>query len=94
MASDVVLAVVLDFTKNSLEDVLGQDVLQQHLPHVGLGDRWADAAVTQLEELGDASPVSLVAYLGIRHCLSQVFQHRRQVRGKLLAGLSELPDLR
>ena len=52
MASDVVLAVVLDLSEDSLEDVLGQNVLLLHLSHVSLGDGWADAAVTQFEEFG------------------------------------------
>ena len=41
MASDVVLAVVLDLSEDSLEDVLGQNVLLLHLSHVSLGDGWA-----------------------------------------------------
>ncbi len=47
LPGDVVLAMVLDLSEDPLKDVLGQEMLQQHLPHVGLGDRGADAAVTQ-----------------------------------------------
>ena len=84
---------VLDLSEDPLKDVLGQDMLQQHLPHVGLGDRWTDAAVAQIEEFRDPVLVGGIPHLGIRHRLPQVFQHRWQVRGELLPCLPELADL-
>ena len=76
------------------EDVLGEDVLQQHLPDLGLRHGGADAAVTQLEEPGDALAVLLVALLGVGDRLAEVLEDGRQVRGELLPRLAELPDLR
>ena len=84
---------VLDLGENPLKDVLCQDMLQQHLPDVGLGDRWADAAVTQCEEFRDPVLVGGISDLGIGHCLPQVFQDRWQVRGELVPCLPELTDL-
>ena len=92
LAGHVVFPVELVLVKDPVEDVLGEDVLEQHLPHVGLGHVGADAPAAQGQELRCPGPVVGVALLGRRHRLPQVLQHRRQVRLELRLGLAELLD--
>ena len=47
LAGHVVFLVKLVLGEHSQEDVLGEDVLEQHLPHVGLGHVRADAPAAQ-----------------------------------------------
>ena len=94
LAGDVVLAVELVFTEHSQEDVLGEDVLQEHLAHVGLGNGRADAAVALLEELRHAIAVGFVVGLGVGHGQAKVLEHGGEVGLELLLGLPELFDLR
>ena len=90
----VVFAVELVLGEHPQEDVLGQDVLQQHLPDIGLGYRGADGLAAMLEEAGGALLVGRIGSLGFGHRLPQVIQHRRQIGLELLLCLPELSDLR
>ena len=79
--------------KAAEEDVLGEDVLQEHLADVGLGIGGADAAVAEFEELGHARAVGGVAGLGVGDGLTQVLKYVGEVGLELLLGLAELLDL-
>ena len=47
----VVLPVELVLPEYTQENVLGQDVLEQHLPYVGRGDGGADGPAAQVQEV-------------------------------------------
>ena len=89
----VVFAVELDLIEDPQEDVLGKDVLEQHFPHVGLGDVGADAAAAEGEEFVGLDAVVLAALFGDGDGLAEVFQHRGQVGLELDLGLAELLDV-
>ena len=94
LPGDVVLPVELVLGEHPEEDVLGEDVLEQHLPHIGLGHGGADAAVAQFKEPGDAFAVVGIAFLGLSHRLAEVLENGGQVGLELLLCLTELLDLR
>ena len=84
----------LDLREYLLEDVLGEDVLKQHFPHVRRGDRWADGLAAQVEEDVCGLLVARVLRLRLGDGGPQVLQHRGQVGLELALGVPELPDLR
>ena len=73
MCGDVVLAVELVLGEDAQEDVLREDVLDEHLPHVGFGDGRADALPALFEEFGGVLLVVRVVCLGVFDRLTQVF---------------------
>ena len=93
LAGDVVLAVELVFAENAEEDVLGEDVLQQHFAHVGGGDGGADGLLAVGEEAGCAVLVGGVAGLGVGDGRAEVVEDGGEVGLELLLGLAELLDL-
>ena len=50
LLGDVVLPVELAFVKYACKDVLGEDVLDQHFPYVGVGDGGVDGLLGVGEE--------------------------------------------
>ena len=91
---DVVLAVELVLGEDAQEDVLRQDVLEQHLPHVGVGHLGADGLPAQLQEAGGGGHVVMVLGLGLLDGLAQVLEDGGQVGLELPLRLPELLDLR
>ena len=91
---DVVLAVELVLGEDAQEYVLRQDVLEQHLAHVGGGHLGAYRLSAQLQEAGGGGHVVLVLGLGLLYGLAQVFEDGGQVGLELLLRLPELLDLR
>ena len=84
----------LAFGEHAQEDVLGEDVLQQHLANIGGGDVGADGLVALLQEGLGGCLVGHVASLGGVHGSAQVVEDSGQVGFELLLGLAELLDLR
>ena len=82
----------LVFGENPQEDVLRQNVLDQHLPHVVVGHRRADGPVAQVKENLRRFLIPAVAGLGVNYGFPQVLQHCRQVIPELLPRLPELLD--
>ena len=91
---DVVLAVELVLGEHLLKDVLGQDVLQQHLAHVLGPHLLANGLVAEVEEVGGGGPVGRVALLGRVDGGAQVFEDGGEVGLELPLRLAELPDFR
>ena len=92
LAGDVVLAVELVLGEDAQEDVAGEDVLQQHLADVGVGDVGADGLAAEVQEEGGGGLVVGVAGLGVGHGLAEALQHGGEVGLELLASLAELLD--
>ena len=76
------------------EDVLGENVLDQHLTDIDIGHVGADGTPAEGEEHGGGILVVGVASFRLRYRLPQVFQHGGQIVSELLAGLAELFDFR
>ena len=91
---DVVLAVELILGEDAQENVLGEDVLEQHLAHVSGRDGGADRVAAQVQELRSRSLVARVGARSRINGLPQVLQDLRQIDLELLLGLAELLDLR
>ena len=94
LPGDVVLAVELVLGEHAQEDVLGEDVLEQHLAHVGGGHVRADGVATQLEEADGGGLVLGVVRLGGLHRLAQVGDDGGKVGLELRLGAAELLYLR
>ena len=90
----VVLPVELTLVEHSLEDVFGQDVLEQHLPHVCKGDDGADGLAAQFQEGRGGLLVARALRLRLGDGGPQVLQHHGEVGLELALGLAELLDLR
>ena len=90
---DVVFPVELVLGKHPQENVLGQDVLEQHFPHVGAGHLRADGLPAQVEESGGGGLVVGVARFGDGHGLPQIVQHGGQVGLELPLRPAELFDV-
>ena len=80
----------LGLPEDAQEDVLGEDVLEQHLPDVGLRHAWANALPAQLQEVRRGHLVLRVVNLRLVHGLPQVGNDGGQVGLELLLGLAEL----
>ena len=95
-AGDIVCAVQaeLRLVDHPLEDVLREDVLQEHFAHIVAGHRRADAPLADREEVGGGGPVVGIARLGRLHGLPQAADYGRKIRLELLLGLAEFRDLR
>ena len=93
LAGDVVLAVELVLGEDAEEDVAGEDVLEQHLADVGVGDVGADGLAAEVQEEGGGVLVVGVAGLGVGDGLAEALQDGGEVGLELLAGLAELFDL-
>ena len=79
--------------KDGGEDIFGQDVLDQHLAHVGFREAWIDRLLSVLEKfLGGLSEFRF-ALVGAFDHRAQRLQHHRQVGLELLDGFAELGDL-
>ena len=94
LARHVVLPVELNVGEHPQEDILGEDVLQQHLPHVRVGHVGTHRAPTQFKKAARSRAVIGVAGLRLGHRGAQIVQNRRKVRFELLPRLPELLDLR
>ena len=90
---DVVLAVELVLGEDAEEDVPGEDVLEEHLAHVGLRHVGADGLPAQLQEARRGGHVGLVLGLGLLDGLAEVLEDGWQVGLELLLGVPELLDL-
>ena len=75
------------------EDVPGEDVLEEHLAHVGGGHVGADGLPAELQEARCGGHVGLVLGLGLLYGLAQVLEDGGQVGLELLLGVPELLDL-
>ena len=91
---DVVLAVEVALVEDVVEDFLGEDVLDQHLPHVGLPDGRVDRILrVGVELVGILSEILIVRVRGV-DLVAQRVEHRRKVALELLDRLPEIGDLR
>ena len=92
MPGDVVFLVELVFGEHSQENVLGQDVLNQHFLNVELRHLGADGTVAKLQKAGGGGLV-VVAFGGVPHGLAQGGQDVRQVFLELIPRRPEFLDL-
>ena len=94
LTGDVVLLVELVFPEYAEEDVLGQDVLEQHFPHVRRRHGGANGPAAQVQEGRGGFLVLRVLRLGLGDGGPQVLEHGGQVGLELALGLAELLDFR
>ena len=94
LAGDVVFPVELVLAEHAQEDVLGEDVLQQHLAHVAVGHGRADGLPAEGQEGGGGRLVVGVVCLGVLHRLPQIVDYGGEVGLELPLGLAKLLDLR
>jgi hypothetical protein len=80
--------IVEDLRKN----FFGQDVLNQHFPHVSCGDVWIDCVLCMLEEAKRVLTEIYVALLSLDH-VAQRLEHLGQVGLELLDRLAKIRDL-
>ena len=92
--SDVVIAVEITVAEDTGEDVLGQDVLDQHLAHVSVGNAGVDGFPCLREESPRRGGERFIACIGAINALTQRLQNRRQIDLELLDGFTEIRDLR
>ena len=59
-AGDVVFAVILGVVKDGGKNLFGQEVLNQHLAHVGPGQVWVDGLLHEFQE-----PVAFLPKSGV-----------------------------
>ena len=93
LAGDVVLAMELILGEHPQEDVLRENVLDQHLPDVVVRNFGTDGLVAQLEEQLCRPLVLRVAGFGLYDGLAKALQHGRQVILELLPCVPKLLDL-
>ena len=94
LPSNVVLAVELILSEHAQEDVLRQDVLEQHLSHVLFRNRWADALSAQIQELCRRALIRCAVRLCLLDRFPQVPDYPRQIHLELPLRRPKLPDLR
>jgi len=92
-ARDVVLAVILAVVEDLSEDLLGQDVLDQHLAHVIAGQGRVDRLLRMGKEPRRLFGKGRVAGIGRGDGHAQAFKDRRQVGLELVHGRAEFGDL-
>jgi hypothetical protein len=93
LAGDVVVLVEVAVVEDVGEDFLGQDVLDQHLAHVGLAQRGVDGLLRVGEEPGlRRAEVGIAGLLLVNHG-AQRLQHGGQVGLELLHRGAEIGDL-
>ena len=94
LAGDVVLAVEVAVVEDLGENLFGQDVLDQHLAHVGIGEAGVDGLLRMLQELRRRLRERRRCRCAARSIIvAQRLQHGRQVGLELLDGLAEVGDL-
>ncbi len=92
-ARHVVVLVEVAVVEHLGEDFLGQDVLDQHLAHVGFGEAGVDGFLRVCQEfLLGLAEAGVGRMLALDH-LAQRFQHGRQVGLELLHRRAEIGDL-
>ena len=91
---DVVLAVEVRVVEHMREDLLGQDVLDQHLPHVRLAQRRVDRRARVRQEHPRRRLKPGVPRIRLVDLPPQRVEHVRQVGLELLHRRAELGDLR
>ena len=80
--------------KQIAENLLGQEVLHQHFPHMARRHPLANGADAQAMKLGQAVAKRCIVRLALRHQLHQTVQHRRQIAAKLRRRLLKLLHFR
>ena len=84
----------LALSEHLQEDILGENVLQQHLPHVGGGHGGANALLAQFEEPGRGGLIAGVGRFGVGDGLAQIVNDGGQIGLELPLRLAKLLDLR
>ena len=79
--------------KDRGENIFGQNVLDQHLAHVGFGEAGIDRLLGVLEKLLGGLSEFRLALVGALDHRAQRFQNHRQIGFELLDGFAELGDL-
>lgn len=74
---DVVLAMEVALTEDARENVFGQDVLDEHLANVGVGDGRVDCLLGLLQELSGGGSKGLISQVRLVHALAQCLKHVR-----------------
>ena len=91
---DVVFAVEVVVAEDAREDILGQDVLDQHLTHVVGGDGRVDARLSLPQEIGGGGAKAFVARVGLIDPCAERDKNGGQVGLELDDGLAKFRDLR
>lgn len=90
LARHVVVLVERGTRKNRDENLLGEDVLNQHLAHVGCGEAGVDGLLCVLKEGLRCSAEFLVGAMGLLDHVTQGAEHGGKIRLELLHRLPEL----
>ncbi|MNC86701.1 hypothetical protein D3C83_23750 [compost metagenome] len=91
---DVVLAVEVVLAEYLGKYFLGQNVLDQHLAHIGGGDTRVDRLVRMLEEAFRLLAKPAVFLESLLDHVAERCEHRRQIGLELLDRFAELGDFR
>ena len=94
LAGDVILPVKLVLVEHPQENVLGQNMLDQHLPDVVVRHVGANRLVAKFEEDPRRLLIPWIARLGFKNSFAKFLQDSRQVSLELMPRFPKLLDLR